>query len=169
MKTVSGPRWGCLYPVYICWDAIIRATNTCLTPDDDMSCPKVSLYDVSMCSPHSPRHLPSHTLSRPLVKVAGLTPRFHAPHGPCPSALRRRLNGAHPSGWASGLRPLPSCWPFGGSSRSLGRPQPRGGWLALPAALDLLCGLHFRSAFAVFFFFSPTHPPLYIILPPSSP
>jgi hypothetical protein len=48
MKTVSGPRWGCLYPLYICWDAILGATNTCLTPDDDMSCPKVSLYDVSI-------------------------------------------------------------------------------------------------------------------------
>jgi hypothetical protein len=48
MKTVSGPRWGCLYPVYICWDAIIGATNTCLNPDNDMSCPKVSLYDVSI-------------------------------------------------------------------------------------------------------------------------
>ena len=120
-----------------------------------------------MCSTHSPRHLPSHTLSRPLVNVAGLTPRFHALHGPCPSALRRRLNGAHPSGWASGLWPLPSCWPNGGSSRPLGRPLPRAGWLALPAALVLRCGLHFHSAFP--FFFSPTHPPLYIILPPSSP
>jgi hypothetical protein len=48
MKTVSGPRWGCLYPLYICLDAIIGATNTCLTPDDDMSCPQMSLYDVSI-------------------------------------------------------------------------------------------------------------------------
>jgi hypothetical protein len=48
MKTVSGPRWGCLYPVYMCWDAIIGVTNTVLTPDDDMSCPQVSLYDVSI-------------------------------------------------------------------------------------------------------------------------
>jgi hypothetical protein len=48
MKTVSGPRWGCLYPLYICLDAILGATNTCLTPDDDMSCPQVSLYDVSI-------------------------------------------------------------------------------------------------------------------------
>ena len=47
MKTVSGPRWGCLYPVYMCWDAIIGATNTVLTPDNEMSCPQVSLYDVS--------------------------------------------------------------------------------------------------------------------------
>jgi hypothetical protein len=33
---------------------------------------------------------------------------------------------------------------------ALGRPQPRAGWLAVPAALDLLRGLHFHSAFPVF-------------------
>ncbi len=48
MKTVSGPRWGCLYPVYICWDAIIGVINTILTLDNEMSCPQVSLYDVSV-------------------------------------------------------------------------------------------------------------------------
>jgi hypothetical protein len=47
MKTVSGPRWGCLYLLYMCWDAIIWATNTVPTLDNEMSCPQLSQYDVS--------------------------------------------------------------------------------------------------------------------------
>jgi hypothetical protein len=47
MKTVSGSRWGCLYPLYICWDTMIGATNTCVILNNEMSCPQLSLYDVS--------------------------------------------------------------------------------------------------------------------------
>ena len=93
---------------------------------------RMSLGVLVFSSPSPLAHsLPSHG------QVAGLTPRLHALHEPCPSALRRRFNGAHPSGWGGGLWPLPSYLPHGGSSRPLGRPLPKTGWLALPAALVL--------------------------------